>query len=299
MNEANWDARVNAAKILGADYIGSGGVADPGINTYAAVLASANALNRLGKKSVEAGVGPVYIHNHEQEFDRQYVDDGVLKTAFDILMENTDPRYVAAEVDVFWSSDAFDDVTGTQTAALINKWSNDRGVQMLHIKDGIDIALRSPTSSRAGQPRAVGTGELDFRPILAAAGNRVRYYHQEQDGGTLTDAETSLTNLKGVGTASVPTMLALPASFPTVPAGATTDPSRRDPEHGRQAAEHHRPGHRRRRQRRPGRGGLLGRGPELHRRAGRSPACSPPPRRTRCRAGPARCRSRSGRCAPA
>ncbi len=224
-NEANWDARVNAAKILGADYIGSGGVADPGIATYAAVLASANALNRLGRKSVEAGVGPVYIHNHEQEFDRQYVDDGVLKTAFDILMENTDPRYVAAEVDVFWSSDAFDDVTGTQTAALINKWSNDRGynrVQMLHIKDGIDIALRSPTGSRAGQPRAVGTGELDFRPILAAAGNRVRYYHQEQDGGTLTDAETSLTNLKGVGAASVPTMLALPASFPTVPAGATT-----------------------------------------------------------------------------
>ena len=225
VNEANWDARVNAAKILGADYIGSGGVADPGIGTYAAVLASANALNRLGKKSVEAGVGPVYIHNHEQEFDRQYVDDGVLKTAFDILMENTDPRYVVAEVDVFWSSDAFDDVTGTETAALINKWSNDRGynrVQMLHIKDGIDIALRGPTSSRAGQPRAVGTGELDFRPILAAANNRVRYYHQEQDGGTLTDAEISLTNLKGVNTASVPTMLALPASFPAVPAGTST-----------------------------------------------------------------------------
>ena len=49
-NEAQWDARVAAAKILGADYIGSGGVADPGIATYAATLASAQALNRMGKK---------------------------------------------------------------------------------------------------------------------------------------------------------------------------------------------------------------------------------------------------------
>jgi sugar phosphate isomerase/epimerase len=213
MNEAAWDTRVNAAKILGADYIGSGGVADPGINSYAAVLASAQALNRLGKKSVEAGVGPAYIHNHDQEFLRQYVDNGVLKTAFDIIMDNTDPRYVVAEVDVFWSSDAFDDVTGTPTAALINKYAS--RVQMLHIKDGINLL----TPGRGGQPRATGTGELDFRPILAAANNRVRYYHQEQDGGTTTDADISFTNLKGSGPTSVATLLGLPVTFPTVPAG--------------------------------------------------------------------------------
>ena len=98
-------------------------------------------------------------------------------------MENTDPRYVAAELDVFWSSDAFDDVTGTATAALINKWPT--RVQMLHVKDGISIVGGTPTNSRrGGSPRATGTGELDFRPIFAAAVNRVRYYHQEHDGGT-------------------------------------------------------------------------------------------------------------------
>jgi sugar phosphate isomerase/epimerase len=218
MNEAGWDARVNAAKILGADYIGSGGVADPGIATYDAVLRSAQALNRLGKKSVEAGVGPAYIHNHTEEFDRKYVDDGVEKYTYDILMERTDPRYVVGELDVFWSSDAFNDVTGTASAAFIDKWGS--RIQMLHIKDGINIPGQpSPTNSRSGSPRATGTGELDFRPIFASAVDRVRYYHQEHDGGTLTDADISLTNLKGTGPASVGTLHAKPPSFTSVPAG--------------------------------------------------------------------------------
>ena len=111
VNETGWETRVEAAKILGADFIGSGGTAAPGQNTYADTLATAQTLNRLGKKSVEMGVGPVYIHNHTGEFDVKYQENGVLKTAWEILMDNTDSRYVAAEIDVFWSSDAFDDVT--------------------------------------------------------------------------------------------------------------------------------------------------------------------------------------------
>ena len=216
MSETDWDARIAAAKRLGADYIGSGGFPAPGINSYADTLATAQALNRLGKRSIEAGLGPVYFHNHQTEFTNKYVDDGVLKTAFDIVMERTDSRYVVAEIDVKWSSDALDDVTGTQTAALIDKYG--ARVQLLHIKDGTNIAAPFPASA----PHiSTGDGEIDFRPIFAAANNRVRYYHQEHDGGTLTDAERSLTNLKGVGTASVGTMLALPPNFNSVPAGTT------------------------------------------------------------------------------
>ncbi len=214
MSEANWDARIVAAKILGADYLGSGGFPAPGINSYGDTLLTAQALNRLGKKSIEAGLGPVYFHNHQTEFTNKYIDDGVEKTAFDIVMERTDSRYVIAEIDVKWSSDALDDVTGTKTADLINKWGT--RVQLLHIKDGINIANPFPASA----PHvATGTGEIDFRPILTAAAGKVRYYHQEHDGGSLTDAEISLTNLKGVGPASVGTPLGLPPSFSSVPAG--------------------------------------------------------------------------------
>jgi sugar phosphate isomerase/epimerase len=212
MNEGQWDARVKAAKIVGMDYIGSGGVADPGIATYDATLRSAEALNRMGKKAVEAGVGPVYIHNHTGEFDAKYVDNGQLKYAYDILMERTDPRYVTAELDVFWSSDAFNDVTGQASADFINKWAS--RMKQLHMKDGINVAGQpSPTNSRSGSPRTFGTGEVDFRPILAAAKGKVQYYHQEHDGGTITDADTSLTNLKGVGSAVVPSILGLPLDF--------------------------------------------------------------------------------------
>ena len=79
------------------------------IDSYDAVLRSAETLNRLGKYSVENGVGPVYLHNHAGEFDNKYVDNGVLKTAWDIQIERTDPRYVAYQVDAFWATDAFDD----------------------------------------------------------------------------------------------------------------------------------------------------------------------------------------------
>lgn len=212
MSETGWETRMAAAKILGVDYIGSGGEPSPGIGSYANTLATAAALNRLGKRSVEAGIGPAYFHNHQQEFTTKYMHNGVLTTAFDILLAESDVRYSAAEVDVFWSSDAFQDITGTQTAALINQWPT--RVQMLHIKDGINV-----DEPGAGSPRAAGTGELDFRPIFTAAKNRVRYYHQEQDGGTTTDADITFTNLKGQATASVGTLLGLPPVFASVPGG--------------------------------------------------------------------------------
>ncbi len=213
MSETGWETRMAAAKILGADYIGSGGVPSPGIGSYANTLASAAALNRLGKRSVEAGIGPAYIHNHQQEFTTRYMHNGVLTTAFDILMGESDVRYSAAEVDVFWSSDAFQDITGTQTAALINQWPT--RVQLLHVKDGINV-----DEAGGGSPRPTGTGELDFRPIFAAARGKVRYYHQEQDGGTTTDADISFTNLKGQApTASVATLLGLPPTFASVGGG--------------------------------------------------------------------------------
>jgi sugar phosphate isomerase/epimerase len=215
---AAWHERVAAAKILGADYIGSGGVASPGIGSYADTLKTAETLNALGKVSVEGGVGPVYIHNHTGEFDAKYVDNGVLKTAWQILMDRTDARYVQAEVDVFWSSDAFNDVTGTVTAALMN--ANPTRVKMLHIKDGINIPGQpSPTNSRSGSPRTTGTGELDFRPIFAAALGKAQYYHHEHDGGTVSNANDSFTNLKGINTAVVGTAMAVPPTFPSVAAG--------------------------------------------------------------------------------
>src|SRR4051794_3114427 len=224
MTESQWDTRLQAAKILGLDYIGSGGFPSPGIGSYDNTLKTVEALNRLGKKSVEAGVGMVYFHNHQGEFRSRYVDNGVLKTAWQIVMERMDTRYAAAEIDAGWSSDAYDDATGTKTAALINQFPN--SVKMLHIKDVRNVAPATPPASgdpldgtSGASPVAFGTGEIDYRPIFAAAKNRVQYYHQEQDGGSLNDADISLTNLKGVGSNVVGTSHGQPTTFPSVAAG--------------------------------------------------------------------------------
>jgi len=114
MTESAWTARVAAAKTLGCDSIGSGGFPNPGIGSYDNTLKTVEALNRLGKRSIDGGVGPVYFHNHQGEFRSRYVDNGVRKTAWQIVMERMDNRYAFAEVDAGWSSDAYDDATGTK-----------------------------------------------------------------------------------------------------------------------------------------------------------------------------------------
>ncbi len=81
LNEPNWDNEIVASRILGQTHLGESGL--PGntaaYNSYAATLRTAQQLNRLGKRSVEAGFGPAYFHNHNEEFSTRYVDNGVLK----------------------------------------------------------------------------------------------------------------------------------------------------------------------------------------------------------------------------
>ena len=145
MTESAWTARVAVAKTLGCDSIGSGGFPSPGIGTYDNTLRTIEALNRLGKAAIEGGVGPVYFHNHQGEFRSRYVDNGVRKTAWQIVMERMDTRYAFAEIDAGWASDAYDDATGTKVAGLINQFPN--SVKMLHIKDVRNVAPATPPAS--------------------------------------------------------------------------------------------------------------------------------------------------------
>ena len=58
-------------------------------------------MNRLGERSVKNGTGQIFGHNHADQFETMYVDaqgDGTLKTAWQILVENTDPRWAAFQL---------------------------------------------------------------------------------------------------------------------------------------------------------------------------------------------------------
>ena len=105
------------------------------------------------------------------EFRATYTDavTGDVKPAWQFVVENTDPRYVAFELDVLWATDGVAD-----PVALLNRYAS--RIKMLHIKDGISVA--DPANAT---PVPVGQGEMDFRPILEAARRRVDYYFYEQD----------------------------------------------------------------------------------------------------------------------
>ena len=168
-NEANWDANLADAKLLGQRMTGSGGFAAPGINSYENTLATAETLNRLGERSVKNGTGPIFGHNHRAEFTTQYMDDGELKSAWQILVENTDPRYVDFQLDVGW---AF--IAGEDPVALLEQYG-DR-ISSLHVKDAIVTV-----PNQEWQQVTIGQGDIDWAAVFRAAQGHVRLYTIEQD----------------------------------------------------------------------------------------------------------------------
>lgn len=169
-NEASWDARLAEAKLLGQRYVGSGGFASPGIGSYQNVLATAATLNRLGERSVKNGTGPIFGHNHAGEFTTQYVDPatGELKSAWQILVENTDPRYVTFQLDVGWAH-----IAGEDVVALVEEFG-DR-IELLHVKDAIVNADGSWVQTTVGQ------GGVDWEALFEAAQGDVKLYVIEMD----------------------------------------------------------------------------------------------------------------------
>ena len=169
-NEATWDANLADAKLLGQRMVGSGGFAAPGIGSYENVLATAATLNRLGERSVKNGTGPIFGHNHTAEFTTKYVDvqgDGTLKSAWQLLVENTDPRYVDFQLDVGWAT-----IAGEDAAALVEQFG-DR-ISSLHVKD-------ATLTATGWRQTTVGQGDVDWEAVFRAAQGNVRLYTIEQD----------------------------------------------------------------------------------------------------------------------
>ena len=177
-------------------FVGSGGFPTPGTGSYENTLATAIVMNKLGRRSVRNGTGKLYGHNHQGEFRTRYVDPATsaTKSAWQILVENTDRRYVTFELDVLWATDA-----GADPVSLLRRYG--RRIFSLHVKDGINVAAAADAT-----PVPIGHGEMDFEPILRAAERRhVKYYVYEQDPpladpafDPFASARLGLEYLKGV-----------------------------------------------------------------------------------------------------
>jgi sugar phosphate isomerase/epimerase len=147
--------------------------------------AMAEFCNELGRKSKQAGLQLAY-HNHKTEFE----DLGQGKCGYDIFLEQTDANLVKLELDCGWM------VAGGHSPVEYFRRYPDR-YRMVHIKDFVKPAKPSASleSKDAPQGTVLGTGYIDYRPILKAAqAAGVEHFYVEQEppfiGTTAIEAAT-------------------------------------------------------------------------------------------------------------
>jgi sugar phosphate isomerase/epimerase len=131
-------------------------------------------MNRLGKKSSDNGLVFLY-HNHSQEF--QTIHGRLIE---DIIVENTDPRYVSLELDTFWSLRA-----GMDSQSPVNVYS----VVPREQTEG-EIAYRQVVDN--GDFTEIGTGIMDIQRIINTANEigAAEYIILEQDFTRLDELES-------------------------------------------------------------------------------------------------------------
>ncbi len=152
-------------RVLGIKYFGSGSSAGAPwmqpLPTEADWVAYARYLDAVGEQARKAGQ-TLMIHNHDFEFTRVFGD----RTAFDILMANTQKKNVVSQLDLYWVSRA-----GLDPVDVLEEYGN--RIQLFHVKD-LNPAL-------GNRIEIVGRGTIDFPEVFAAGGGSTRYFVVEHD----------------------------------------------------------------------------------------------------------------------
>jgi sugar phosphate isomerase/epimerase len=148
------------AQVLGLQYVGCAWIPhDDGKPFDEKTLREGIAVfNRAGEALAKHGL-KFFYHVHGYEF--QPYQDGTL---FDVLMRETSPKFVNFQMDVFWIVHP-----GQDPVKLLEKYGH--RWQLMHVKgmrDGTPTGLLTGHSAVTNDV-AVGTGMIDYAPILQAA----------------------------------------------------------------------------------------------------------------------------------
>ena len=155
--QADLPGVIAAARALGSTNVVIAHIPHIGAFDAAQARKAAADFNSWGKVLAAAGMRILY-HPHGYEFVP--LPEG--GTGFDILMNETDPKVVFFEMDVFWIVYA-----GQDPVALMAKYP-DRW-KMFHLKD---VRIGAKTGGSAGRAPigdfvTIGTGQIDWRAVLA------------------------------------------------------------------------------------------------------------------------------------
>jgi sugar phosphate isomerase/epimerase len=163
------DELVEFGHALGLEYLvcsSSGGVhrnpdtkGEPTLDDWRYI---AGEFNRIGEKLKSAGI-TLGVHNHIPEFA---VENGTI--VYDELLRLTDARFVAFEMDCGWVTAA-----GHNPVEYLKR--TPERFPLLHVKD--------MTHEAGGKFHSVvlGTGVIDYRPILKAASGLKHYFIEQEE----------------------------------------------------------------------------------------------------------------------
>jgi sugar phosphate isomerase/epimerase len=164
-----------SAKALGLEYVGIAWIPHEEANFGAADVDKAAAnFNKWGEALKKEGL-KFFYHCHGYEY--KPIAEGETKTWMDVLMEKTKPEFVAFEMDIFWVVHP-----GADPVKYLNKYPG--RWQLMHLKDIQKGARTGVYTGHAPNEQCVviGTGQVPWQPILAAAAkNGVKYYFIEDE----------------------------------------------------------------------------------------------------------------------
>lgn len=157
----DWARTLEGANIIGHRYIVVPYLPQEDQRTLDDYKRVSAEFNQLGDQAKRAGIRLAY-HNHDSEF----VPLGG-RIPYDVLLAETDPVYVALELDLFWATKA-----GQDPLAYFARHPG--RFELVHVKDS-----SGPPEHRQV---AVGQGVIDFRRILSRKGQAgIRHAFVEQD----------------------------------------------------------------------------------------------------------------------
>ncbi len=167
----NPEAVALKAKVLGLKYSGCAWILHNGDFDEKTCREAAGVFNRAGEVLAKHGV-KFFYHCHGYEF--QPFGSGTL---FDLLMTETNPKFVCYEMDIFWVV-----FPNQDPVKLFEKYGS--RWELVHLKD---MKKGTPTGALTGSTdvkndAALGAGQMDLPAILRAAKKAgVKWYFIEDE----------------------------------------------------------------------------------------------------------------------
>jgi sugar phosphate isomerase/epimerase len=177
------------AKALGASWVVCPWISHDKEFTREDALKSAEVFNKVASAAEAAGLRFAY---HCHGYEMLPSPEG---TRFDTLAQNTDPKRVMFQVDVFHTLHG-----GANPVALINRYA--ARVKSLHLKDlkkGVAITTGTGTAT-PDVDVPLGTGQVDWRAVLRAAtkAGASLYYVEDESADPWGHIPQSLQYLKSL-----------------------------------------------------------------------------------------------------